>query len=82
MLMEGNRSLMVLVVKNSPANAGDTSSTLISGRSPRVGNGHPLQYNCLEKLHGQRNLVGYCPCFKELNMTEHTHIETIDKVMI
>ena len=34
-------------VKNSPANAGDTG--LISGwdRSPREGNGNPLQYSCL-----------------------------------
>ena len=36
------------VVKNPPANAGDTS--LIPGleRSPGVGNGNPLQYSCLE----------------------------------
>ena len=39
------------VVKNLPANAGDTrDSGLISGseRSPGVGNGNPLQYSCLE----------------------------------
>ena len=37
-----------LVVKNPPANAGDAG--LIPGprRSPRGGNGNPLQYSCLE----------------------------------
>ena len=41
------------MVKNPPANAGDTGdgdSTPGSGlgRSPGVGNGSPLQYSCLE----------------------------------
>ena len=36
------------VVKNLPANAGDVGSILGSGRSPRVGNGSPLQNSCLE----------------------------------
>ena len=39
------------VVKNSPANAGDTGdSSLIpvSGSSPGGGHGNPLQYSCLE----------------------------------
>ena len=39
-----------VVKKNPPANAGDvTDMGLIprSGRSPRVGNGSPLQYCCL-----------------------------------
>ena len=39
------------VVKNLPANAGDTgdvSSIPGSGRSPGEGNGSPLQYSCLE----------------------------------
>jgi len=35
---------MVLVVKNLPANAGDTGSISGLGRSPGVGNGNPLQY--------------------------------------
>ena len=42
---------MVLVVKNLPANAGDTrnmGSMPGSGRSPREGNGSPLQYSFLE----------------------------------
>ena len=42
---------MALVVKNLPANAGvegDLGSIPELGRSPRVGNGNPLQYSCLE----------------------------------
>ena len=35
------------VVKNLPANAGDTGSIPGSGRSPGEGNGNPLQYSCL-----------------------------------
>ena len=34
------------VVKNPPANAGDTDS-ILSDRSPGKGNGRPLQYSCL-----------------------------------
>ena len=36
------------MVKNLPANAGDTGSIPGSGRSPVEGNGKPLQYSCLE----------------------------------
>ena len=39
------------VVKNPPANAAaarDSGSIPRSRRSPGVGNGHPLQYSCLE----------------------------------
>ena len=42
---------MVLVVKTLPANAGDSrdsSSTPGSGRFLGEGNGHSLQYSCLE----------------------------------
>ena len=44
-------SQVALVVKNSPANAGDVRDAgLIPelGRSPGGGNGNPLQYSCLE----------------------------------
>ena len=34
-------------VKNAAANTGDTSLIPGSGRSPREGNGNPLQYSCL-----------------------------------
>ena len=39
------------VVKNLPANAGDTGDSALIlglGRFPREGNGNPLQYSCLE----------------------------------
>ena len=42
---------VALVVKNPPANAGDTGDLGLipeSGRSPTEGNGYPLQYSCLE----------------------------------
>ena len=42
---------MVLVVKNPPANAGNTrdlGSIPGLGRSPGEGDGNPLQYSCLE----------------------------------
>ena len=35
------------VVRNPPANAGDTGLIPGSGRSPGEGNGFPLQYTCL-----------------------------------
>ena len=46
-------SQVALVVKNPPANAGDSrnmGSIPGSGRSPGVGNGNPLQYSCLENF--------------------------------
>ena len=46
------------VVKNPPANAGDTGLIPGLGRSPGEGNGNPHQYSCWEKSHGQRSLVG------------------------
>ena len=42
---------MALVVKNPPANAGDTrdaGSIPGLGRPPGGGNGNPLQYSCLK----------------------------------
>ena len=36
------------VIKNLPANAGDTGSIPGLGRSPGKGNGNPLQYSYLE----------------------------------
>ena len=51
----------MLVVKNLPANARDAGLNPGLGRAPGVGNDSPLQYSCLEKFHGQRNLAGYNP---------------------
>ena len=38
------------MVKNPPANAGESGSIPGSGRSPGEENGNPLQYSCLEKF--------------------------------
>ena len=65
---------MVLVVKNSLANAGDEGLIPEPGRSPEVGNGSPLQYSSLENSRERGAWRGYNPwdC-KEWDMTEHTH---------
>ena len=57
--------------KDSSCNVGDLGSILGLGRSPGGGHGNPLQYFCLENLHGQRSLAG-CgpPGRKESNTTE------------
>ena len=66
---------MAQLVKNPPANAGDTrdvGSIPGSGRSLGGGHGNPLQYSCLENPHGQRSQAGYSPCgCKELDTIEH-----------
>ena len=49
------------MVKNLPANAGDTGSIVEWGRSPGEGNGNPLQVFLSGKSHGQRRLAGYSP---------------------
>ena len=55
------------VVKNLPANAGDTrdSGSMAGsipglGRYPGRGNGNPLQYSCVENPM-DRSLAGYSP---------------------
>ena len=64
------------MVKNLPVNAGDIKDAgLIPrlGRSPRRGNGNPLQYSCLENPMDKRSLMGFSPwgC-KGSDMTETT----------
>ena len=57
------------VVKNSPANIGDSGLILGSGKSPGRRNGNIPQYSCLGNSHGQRSF-GYSPWGrKELDMT-------------
>ena len=51
MITLGRASLVSLVVKNPPADAGDNKdagSIPGSGISPGGGHGNPLQYSCLE----------------------------------
>ena len=44
--------------KESTCDVGDLGSIPGSGTFPGGGHGNPLQYSCLENLHGQRSLVG------------------------
>ena len=62
------------VVKNPPANAGDSSWIPRSGRYPGVGNGNPLQYFCL-KSPMERSLVRYSPWGHDT--IKHTHTELL-----
>ena len=45
--------------KEITCNAEDLGLIPGLGRSPGGGHGNPLQYSCLENLHGQRSLAGY-----------------------
>ena len=74
---------MALLVKNLPASARgarDLGSIPGWGRSPGVGNGHPLQYSCLENPmdRGSGGLQSMRSHESESGMTEHstrvTHI--------
>ena len=51
------------VVKNPPANVGDTDPVLGLGRSSGEGNGNPQPTPVFlpGKSHGQRSLMGYSP---------------------
>ena len=67
------------MVKNPPANAGDLrdgGSVTGLGRSPGGGQGHPLQYSCLEDPMDRGawwSLEGYSPQgHKESDATEAT----------
>ena len=58
------------VVKNLPANAGNASSILGSGRSSGEGNGNPLQYSCLGNFMDTGTWQVKVPgVAKELDMT-------------
>ena len=49
------------MVKNPPANEGDSSWIPESGRSPGVRNGYPWQFSLSGESHGQESLTGYSP---------------------
>ena len=74
-------SQVALVVKNLPANSGDTrdaGSIPGSGRSPGGGHGNPLQYSCLESPMDRWSLAGYGG--KESDMTEASQQEQRQRV--
>ena len=58
------------VVKNPPANAGDTGSIPEWGRSPQGGNGNPFQYSCLENSTDRGAWQAVAPGVAESGMTE------------
>ena len=66
--------------KESTCNAGDipamqgSDTDLVPGleRSPGGGNGHPIQYSCLENPMDKRSLVGYGG-LKESDTSEHAY---------
>ena len=64
-------SQVALVVKNPPANAGDTrdvGSIPGSVRSPEEENGNPLQYSCLRNSMGRGAWQAtFCGVTKELD---------------
>ena len=66
------------VVKNPPANAGDSGLIPGLGRSPREGNGIPLQYSCLENSTDRRALFATVHGVTESDTTEllSTHKHT------
>ena len=70
----------VSVVKNPPANAGDTADTGSipgSGRSPGGEHGNPLQFLPGES-HGQRTRWDYSPWgHKELDKTERLSLHPL-----
>ena len=73
----GSQSLGGSVVKNPPANAGDTrdrDSIPGSGKIPWRRKWQPNPVFVPGKSHRQRSLEGYSPCgCKESDTTEHTH---------
>ena len=79
-------SEVVLVVKDLPANAGDIRNVgLIPGlgRSPRIGNGNPLQYTCrgnpMERGAWRVTVQGPT---KESDMTELTRNTTRQSALV
>ena len=80
-------SQVLLVVKNPPANAGDTRDTgLIPGsrRSREKEMANPLQDPCLEKPRGRRSLAGYMGSQRvdQDLAADHTHTQLIFNVVL
>ena len=78
--------VVVLVVKNPPASAGDAGDLGLisgSGRTPGGGHGNPLQFSHQDNPHGQRSLVDYSPWGRKRvrhnQVTEHHTHHTIDE---
>ena len=72
-------SLVAQAVKASAYNVGGLGLIPGLGRSPREGNGNPLQYSCLESpVDSRRSLAGYGPWGrKESHTTEQLHFTSL-----
>ena len=73
--LEGAFQVMLVVIKNPPANAGhirDAGSIPGLGRSTGGGHGNPLQYCCLENPMDRGAWRATVQGLKELDMTEAT----------
>ena len=77
-------SQVAQVVKNLPANAGDrrdAGSIPGLGRSPREGNGNPVQESCLENPMDRgawwATVHGVTKSQTQQSMHIHTHISTV-----
>ena len=62
------------MVKNLPANAGDTDFNPGPGRSPGGGNGNPLQYSCLGNSMDRGGLWAIVYRVTESDTTEHARM--------
>ena len=60
-LQYSGASLVAQTVKNLPVMQETWVKSLGWEDTPGGGQGHPLQYSCLENPHGQRNLSGCSP---------------------
>ena len=78
---------MVQIVKNLPADVGatgDMGSILGLGRSPRGGNGYPLQYSCRESPMDRGDWWGTEYGVTESDMTEQlsaTHTRCRERIL-
>ena len=69
---------MILVVKNLPANAGDSRDVGLipgCGRSPGGGHGNPVQYSCLENPM-ERGAIQFMVLQKVRHDRVHPHTHT------
>ena len=68
---------MALVVRNSPANAGDACLIPRSGKFPGEKNGNPLQYSCLKNPMDRgvwwATVHRVAKKFDMTEVTEHAH---------
>ena len=68
------------MVKNPPANTGNSALIPGSGRSPGGGNGSPLQYSCLgNPVDREAWRVTVHGVAKELDMSEQLNNNHVDK---